>query len=161
MLKPTGLILGGIGLLCVVGLGWWFQHRGPATAFRDHQHIHLQLGSRQLLVEVVNTPESTTQGLSGRSSIGSDGMLFVFPKAQMLQFWMKEMKFGLDFIWLNNWTVVDLTQHVPPPSPEEAQNESLLTIYSPKQPADMVIEVNDGDVSRWGVQVGDTLKVVP
>src|SRR3989344_4633932 len=56
----------------------------------------------QVLVELAQTPAAQQQGLSGRKSLGANqGMLFIFPQDEARQFWMKEMNFPLDIIWLN------------------------------------------------------------
>ena len=57
---------------------------------------------------VADTPEARQQGLSGRAGLGeSEGMLFVFPKDGEYAFWMKDMRFSIDILWLSgNGTIV-------------------------------------------------------
>lgn len=130
----------------------------------DRQIVPLLLGKQRLWVEVVTTPESITQGLSDRSSINqmpgsegkdspSQGMLFVLPEARIPTFWMKDMLFSLDMIWIKDGEIVDITENVPhPTSPQES-----LPLYSPNQAVDMVLEVPSGSVAVWQLQPGDTL----
>jgi uncharacterized membrane protein (UPF0127 family) len=50
----------------------------------------------------VQSDQDKEQGLSGRSCIREDqGMLFVFKESDKYDFWMKDMKFAIDIIWLN------------------------------------------------------------
>jgi uncharacterized membrane protein (UPF0127 family) len=121
----------------------------------DHGLLAISLGQKNLTVEIVNTAASITQGLSGREQIGSDGMLFLLPQTTIPTFWMKEMKFDLDFIWLKNNQVVDITRDVPHPDPETPL--TALPIYSPPGPINMVLEVNAGQAAVWKIEPGDKL----
>lgn len=50
----------------------------------------MKLGEKTIWVEVARTPEELSKGLMYRTSLDKDsGMLFVFPAAEMLSFWMK------------------------------------------------------------------------
>src|SRR3989344_9082121 len=62
-----------------------------------------------LLVEVADSEVERAQGLSGRKVLAEQtGILFVFPTAEQHAFWMKDMNFALDIIWLDkNWKIVD------------------------------------------------------
>ena len=58
--------------------------------------------------EVVSRLADLRQGLSGRASLPTDhGMLFVFSKSDIYEFWMKDMKFPLDIIWINTKSRTD------------------------------------------------------
>jgi len=53
-------------------------------------------------VELANTNASREIGLSYRTSMNQDeGMLFVFDKIGKYGFWMKDMNFPLDILWLD------------------------------------------------------------
>lgn len=118
----------------------------------------LSIGDKTTIsVEIADTPEKTTLGLSYRDSLPENqGMLFIFPESHIPTFWMKGMKFPLDMIWIDeNNTIVDITQNVPYPSPGTMEFE--LPHYSPNLPAKMVLEVNSGFVERNNVEVGDSI----
>ena len=67
-------------------------------------------------VEIRDDTNGRNLGLSGRSSLAeNEGMLFIFDTPAVYEFWMKDMNFPLDFIWINNGLVVDLSEHIPPP----------------------------------------------
>lgn len=120
----------------------------------DHSIQSLLIDKKNIQVEVVNTAASTEQGLSGRSEIGQDGMLFVFNQTLIQRFWMKEMQFNLDLIWLRDLRVVDISENALKPSP--GQSLQQLQIYSPKEPINGVLEVPAGTVQKWNVKRGDT-----
>lgn len=123
-------------------------------AVPDHATIIINKNNtQQLTVEVVNTDASRQQGLSGRAKIGEDGMLFVFPYADRWVFWMKDMKFGLDLVWLHDSRIVAITADVPAPAVGVPDNQ--LQKYNPPVPANLVLEVPMGMVKRLGWQVGD------
>lgn len=66
------------------------------------------INDQKILVEVVDTWPAIYKGLSGRESLAENqGMLFVFPKLDIYEFWMKDMKFPLDIIWIQALTDAD------------------------------------------------------
>lgn len=122
------------------------------------KYVQAKIGSSpQLTLEVAKDAASIKQGLSGREKIGSDGLLFIFPDVAKRSFWMKEMKFALDLIWLKDKKIIEITSQVLPPlSGIKAEN---LPTYQPSQPVDMVLEVRAGQVKAWNLQVGQHLKI--
>lgn len=140
-----------VGLLITV----MFRSYLNQPPINDHALLQINLGKKELTIEIVNTPTSITQGLSNREQIGSDGMLFILPQTTIPTFWMKEMRFDLDLIWLRNNQVVDISRKAVRPE----SNESLanLAIYSPSTPANMVLEVNAGQADTWEIKIGDKL----
>ncbi len=67
-------------------------------------------------VEIADTPDAREKGLSYRNSLKQDrGMLFVFSKEGKYGFWMKEMRFPLDIIWIDrNKTIIFIEENLPP-----------------------------------------------
>jgi len=115
------------------------------------------LSQELLKVEVVTTSESITQGLSGRSTIGADGMLFIFQNKAQQYFWMKDMLFNLDIIWIADTTVVGITKAVQ--KPEENTPDNRLKIYPSEVEVDMVLELPAGDVYKYGITQGQTIQL--
>lgn len=151
------LLLGAISLLKATST---YLNRSNQTAtielgssIPDHQHMTIYLKNQPLTVEIVNTSESTTQGLSGRAEIGADGMLFIFPHAQARSFWMKEMLFPIDIVWFYQGKIVGITAEVPIPD-VEAPLETLPTYPSPGK-VDAVLELPAGDAAKRGLVPGD------
>lgn len=123
---------------------------------QDADLIPLIMGSKQFTVERVDNQEEQAKGLSGRDSIGSDGMLFIFPSSSIAKFWMIDMQFDLDFIWINDGKVVEITPNVPKPEPGMLSSE--LPTYQPSVPVNAMLEVNAGFAAQQGIQVGDVVK---
>lgn len=60
------------------------------------------IGGKKIRVDIADTVVTRTQGLSGRTSLAeTDGMLFVFENADRYGFWMKDMNFAIDIIWID------------------------------------------------------------
>lgn len=94
------------------------------------------------------------KGLSGMESLPlSSGMLFVFENSGNYTFWMKDMKFAIDIIWIGeNKQIVTIAPYA---SPEKGKSDNELTLYKPSGPAKYVLEVNAGLSNLHGLQVGD------
>ena len=106
-------------------------------------------------VEIADTAGLISKGLSGRISMPEHaGMLFVFPEEDIRTFWMKGMRFPLDFIWIgNDCKVVDLTENVVVDT-----NQEELNIYNSSQPAEFNFEVNAGEIRLSNIQIGDIVQ---
>ncbi|MEX0895612.1 MAG: DUF192 domain-containing protein [Patescibacteria group bacterium] len=128
------------------------------TAVEDRQLVELAVGEQMLTVEVVNASESTTRGLSGREEIGSDGMLFAFSDRSIARFWMKEMLFALDMVWIDGKEVIGVTENVPFPDPVAAPH--TLPLYTSPSEVTAVLEVPAGMASEYGIVEGATITPV-
>ncbi|MFH1063803.1 MAG: DUF192 domain-containing protein, partial [Candidatus Woesearchaeota archaeon] len=54
------------------------------------------------LINIMDTEELRQTGLMGYDHMNpNQAMLFVFPKEETSTFWMKDVKFSIDLIWLN------------------------------------------------------------
>ncbi|HVV68078.1 MAG TPA: DUF192 domain-containing protein [Gammaproteobacteria bacterium] len=105
-------------------------------------------------VEVADNDATRMQGLSGRSALGKNkGMYFVFPYAKTLSFWMRDMQFPLDIVWIKDQVVIGISRNIPPPAPGTLLQD--LAHYISPQPADRVLELNANAAST--IQIGDTV----
>ena len=106
-------------------------------------------------LELALSPAEQAQGLSDRDSLAAgSGMLFPQRRSQVPTFWMRRMRFPLDFAWIGaNCTVLDVTEDVPPPAPGTPDNN--LPLYSPPVRVLYVLELNAGELSESGLGVGD------
>lgn len=121
-----------------------------------HENPMVIINGKEFIVEISDTPEKITHGLSGRASMARDrGMLFVFDNPVNHQFWMNEMKFNLDFIFIKDYMVVDLIENVPFPK----DNEQPQTV-KPKSEYNMVLELNSGIIKQTGIKIGDKITLI-
>ena len=105
-----------------------------------------------VFAETVNTPETREKGLSGRTSLANNkGMLFEFQEPGGYCFWMKDMKFNIDVIWLDGEKrIIDIKKDLSPATYPQAFCPILQTKY--------VIEVNAGVAKQANLIVGHKLK---
>lgn len=140
----------------------------PAPGFLDRirrvfspaqPRLTISSGSTPVTIDVViaDTPGSRSQGLSGQPSLSQDqGMLFTFPDSQLVTFWMKDMLFPLDFVWINQSQIIGLTTDVPPP----AQTGGQPQVVVPSGSVDQVLEVNAGFISAHNIKIGDLVSII-
>lgn len=109
-------------------------------------------------VDLANTAAKRIQGLSGRPKLAdNEGMLFLFPTSTRQSFWMKDMQFPLDMIWIKGDTVVGVAANAPAPAP----GTSILNLpqYVSPEPVDKVLEINAGLAAKYGIGKGDTVTI--
>lgn len=101
-------------------------------------------------VLIARDRKTISQGLSDLPFLPPDtGMLFLLPERYIPAFWMKNMHFPLDIIWIDNNSVVDIAHDCP----AEGRNPSVR--YRPETPVEAVLEVNAGFAEKNSIQVGD------
>jgi uncharacterized membrane protein (UPF0127 family) len=101
-------------------------------------------------VSVASNEPTRERGLSGRAGLGpNEGMYFVFQHADTFAFWMKEMRFPIDIIWINDGHIADITTDLPIPGPD-----GELPTFAPKVPVNRVLEVNAGYAKAHGLRIG-------
>lgn len=71
-------------------------------------------------IELATKPEEKSRGLMFRESLEEGrGMLFIFEREGYHAFWMKNVRFPIDILWLDeSFTVVHIAASVPPCSAE-------------------------------------------
>jgi uncharacterized membrane protein (UPF0127 family) len=100
-------------------------------------------------VALANDAFKRGQGLSNQESLMEDyGMMFFFHQAGRHSFWMKDMNFALDIIWVDNTGEII---HVAP----NVSSDSFPNTFTPNQPALHVLEFNGGFMDEKGYKVGD------
>jgi uncharacterized membrane protein (UPF0127 family) len=112
-----------------------------------------QLGDKCYQLETVRDSQSRQQGLSGREYLAQNaGMLFVFDEPANYCMWMKDMKFPLDFIWLDDSSIViDAEKSISP--------HSFPNSFCPNSEAGYVIELNSGEIDRANIKIGDKIMI--
>jgi uncharacterized membrane protein (UPF0127 family) len=113
--------------------------------------IPLTLPSGKVLqVEVMVSDEDRAMGLMFRPSLPPDrGMLFLFETPDFHGIWMKNCKFPIDILWLDETRhVVHVAERVPPCRAEPCP------VYKPLRRASWVVELNAGQARREGAAVG-------
>ena len=114
----------------------------------------LILGGKVFTVEVADTAKLLEKGLSGHRSIKNDeGMLFVFQRPDKYGFWMKDMLFSIDILWIDsNLKIVHIEKSLRP--------ETYPKIFYPSSVALYVLELKAGEVQNLNLKIGDSLEIV-
>ena len=130
-------------------LSWALIAGGCATTSLEKGVI--EINGQKLTVEIAQTDVQQQKGLGGRSIMPeNEGMLFLFTNDSQPIFWMKDMEFGLDLIWIKDNQVIEITANVPPPT---LASENLA-LYQPAKPINKVLEVNAGWAKKHEINVG-------
>lgn len=108
---------------------------------------------------IAKTDTEKRIGLSSRTSLDpKTGMIFPFDHADYYTFWMRDMKFPIDIIFIKGNRIVTIYKNVAPPN--GATNDvSNLPTYKPQEPADTVLEVQAGLSETDNFKVGDTVNI--
>jgi uncharacterized membrane protein (UPF0127 family) len=119
---------------------------------------NIYINQEKIRVLVADTPAHRFKGWSGRADMGKyGGMLFIFPQSDRHAMVMRDMRFSLDIIWLNQGKIIDIA---PSLVSQAGMAEDQLTVYRPRSVADMVLEVPAGFAERAGLKIGDTVEIV-
>lgn len=148
-------LIGGIFLfLKILHIGLADEIRSANQAFKTYQQADVWINDHSYHAYMAFTDTQQRQGLSGITSMfPEEGMLFQFSKPQILNFWMKDMNFNLDFVWIRDGQVVDLIENV------SSNPIDQLKILSPKVSADSVLELNAGQITKAHLKIGQELLV--
>ena len=139
------IIVFAIAILLIYGL---YYRRNPLIS-------KVRIGDHIFTVDVAVTPVEKMQGLGGRASLPPNhGMLFAYDHKEQYEFWMRGMKFPLDFIWIADHTVVNITENVPAPT------GLFPAVVKPYIDVDKILEVAAGTVKEKGIKIGDVVQFI-
>jgi uncharacterized protein len=142
-------VLIAIIIICIVAL-FFLLYRGGI------RFSTLKVRDKTIRVEVVDTPASRAQGLSGRVSLPENqGMYFVFEFPAKHGFWMKDMRFPIDIIWIKDGAIIGFQENTPVPTGGE------LPVYYPQSSVSHVLEINAFKAKEWGFRIGDKVEILP
>lgn len=124
-----------------------------ATSSNLSHSSFVKIGETTIPIELATTGAAIQKGLSGRASLAANqGMLFVFSRPDRYRFWMPDMHFPIDIIWINDDKVVDIDADVP-----NEFDPARPRFYIPSSPARYVLEVNAGFSKNHKIEIGDTV----
>lgn len=115
----------------------------------------VKIGGKILKVDLAINKDEQAKGLSGRKKIEKEtGMLFVFEKPSINYFWMKDMSFPIDIIWINeSFKIINIEKNIKP--------ESYPTTFGPKENSMYVLEVEAGFAEKNNLKVGEKIDFLP
>jgi len=109
------------------------------------------MGGKTYFVNIADTFEDRALGLSGTKTLSDrEGLFFIFPKDDKYGFWMKDMLFAIDIIWMDkDFKVVHIEKDVKP--------ETYPNVFGPNTPARYVLEVSSGQAEQLNLKIGDSV----
>ena len=141
-------LLIGAGIVLLFFTVWYYWRYPPM--------VRAVIADHTFTIEAAVNREERELGLGGRKSMPANhGMVFNFGVRGRYDFWMRGMQFPLDFLWIADKKIVDITESVPPPVGNEAPVQ-----LTAKVPIDKVLEFNAGTVARYGIQIGDKVTFI-
>jgi uncharacterized membrane protein (UPF0127 family) len=151
-------ILGGVIVLLAISIKFFPYHCNCSAPTASTPNAGLKtetimLGATPIKVEVADTDASRTQGLSDRTSLASgSGMLFVFDPPQSPGFWMKDMNFSLDMVWVGvDNSIIKIDKDVAPSTYPNA--------FFPPSPVKFVLELPAGFSDAQSIKVGENFSL--
>ena len=107
-------------------------------------------------VDLATTREQRRTGLGGRSNLNDNvGMLFIYPRPEVLQFCMRGCLVSLDIAF------IDADKRVVKIHTMPAEEDMIGRVtYSSESPAQYALETAAGSLARAGVRVGDLVTFV-
>jgi uncharacterized membrane protein (UPF0127 family) len=122
-----------------------------------YEERKLKVGATTLTVEIAETASQMEKGLGDRVSLPvGRGMIFLYPQEVTPRFWMKDMHFDIDIVWIRDNRVVDISAGVRAPVDESSE----LPFYVPKEPVTMVLEVPAGYTQEHNLTFGDAVELL-
>ncbi len=133
-------------LMCAVFLCGWSPQKQTATVL---------IGGTRVNAEVAADQESRTRGLMYRENLApGQGMLFVFPEHGEHGFWMKNMKFPIDIIWITpGMEIGEIVEEMQPCGDDGCEG------ITPPVDTAYVLEVEAGFAKKHNLAVGDRVTI--
>src|SRR3989344_9087768 len=133
-------------LLLFVGLFLFFDWSGEIK--------QVIIGEKTFFVEVARTKMELERGLSLHIPLlDNQGMLFVFPKEDIHRFWMKDMSFSIDIVWIDSkLKIVGIEKNISP--------DTYPKTFSPETKSRYVLEIPAGQADFLSLKVGQSVEFI-
>ena len=138
--------------LCIIQTFFYSQSFAEKISYY-HAIVTTSTGE-EIPVEVADTLKKRSLGLGQRTSLKKGwGMLFVFEERKPHRFWMKDMQFPLDIIWLDNHRIVHII-----PNAKPANSMDKPEIMTSPVPTNFVLEIAAGRSAILGLKTGQQMR---
>jgi len=117
----------------------------------SYQRVNITVNGQILIADVSATTEQRTRGLTVKDALDEkEAMLFVFDNQAKHKFWMKDMKFPIDIIWIGrDKSVIDIENSLKP-----CNSGFLCSTYEPDGDSLYVLETVSGFAQKYGIVKG-------
>ena len=140
------LVLLGLCASVMVGWAYYFTLSLPSK-------VELKINNQYIIADTAVSELARAKGLSGRAQLNvNEGMFFYFFKPERPAFWMKDMHFPIDILWIANHRIVGIEENV---DPQVGAPEGELKSYVPPEPVERVLELSAGRARLLNAHIGD------
>lgn len=121
------------------------------SSFPEGYEGTLSIGNVSIPITIASTQDEQEKGLSNTTSLEANtGKLFVFKVAGRYGFWMKDMNYPLDIIWMDkDLRIVSIDKNVPV--------DSYPNIFYPPTDVSYVLEVNAGFSTKNNLEINQLM----
>lgn len=150
--KRTLGFLGGL-IVCLIAILWVVRTDTNSTvASKGPTCAGLKLKELCFRVDTANTEVQRQRGLSGRDNLSQDNaMVFTFDTPSRQCIWMRDMKFPIDIVWLDEQKkVLKIENNVAP----ETYPATFCADYTK-----YVVEINAGLAKSLDLALGDVAQL--
>lgn len=149
MNKRQKIISSIVFLFAIMFFCWYFFSR--VYSLQGNKIKKITIGNFQVYAEIVEDQKKNELGLGGREKLCKYcGMLFVFNEKGRQNFWMKDMNFPIDILWIDGKEIVHMERNV---SPRDQKH-----IYFSEKPSDKVLELPAGTCDKENIKNGDSIE---
>lgn len=116
-----------------------------------YRQVNVMVNGLVLVADIAATDEQRTKGLSVKDSLAeNEAMLFVFDNEAEHTFWMKNMKFPIDIIWIDTDKAVVHIEH----NLQPCSSELFCPTYKPIDDSLYVLETVGGFAEKHDIVKG-------
>lgn len=154
MQEKIKTILSFVLIFGIVIFGYIYTTSSRIHQFVDDQQIVIAGPNNfQVTATVAHSEKRREQGLSGTTTLQEKtGMFFVFDHSDTYGFWMKDMLYPIDIVWLDsNWRIIHIEEAVTP--------QSFPEVFKPMTPALYVIELPAHMTQQYAIDLGTLLNI--
>jgi len=114
----------------------------------------VRINEKSIIVEIADSQEEYRIGLMNHNELEKDhGMLFIFEEEKIHSFWMKNMKFRIDILWIDsNGYIVHIEKDLPP-----CDNNCVM--YTPEKESKYVLEVESGFTDEYKINIREFVEL--
>jgi uncharacterized protein len=122
----------------------------------DYLKAKVSINGLQLSAEIPTTRELMAKGLAVKNELREDeSMLFVFEEPSRHSFWMKDMRFPIDIMWVDgNGRIVHIEENLEP-----CPLAPICPGYAPSTDSQYVLETVSGFAQRHNIGLGTEVKI--
>lgn len=148
-IRPTGLII--VIVVVIVMIAALIRYTNTNLRSPSSKLLPLSAPGDIIHALVATSTADQEKGLGDRDSLPIDqGMFFIFSTPGSYGFWMKDMRFSLDMVWIGaDKTVAGVTSSISP--------ETYPNLFLPPHPISYVLELNAGQAEKLGIATGTAL----